>query len=184
RRGAGGGRAGTRPAARRGESRCGDGAGHGQACARRRVGAAAAPERRELDDGRVGDDRCRGRFRGSCPALAGFLPRTLRPGTRALARCLAADPPDVTKPLLWAVAAALVVPALAVAFGNTEPLAGDQWYLNQDRAWSYWPAQPSLAPVKVAVVDSGIDYGHPEFAGRILAGRSFVGGSWKHDSDG
>jgi hypothetical protein len=90
----------------------------------------------------------------------------------------------VTKPLLCAVAVALLVPALAVAFGNTEPLAADQWYLNQDRAWSYWPSQPSLAPVKVAVVDSGIDFGHPEFAGRILGGRSFVGGSWKHDSDG
>jgi subtilisin family serine protease len=90
----------------------------------------------------------------------------------------------VTKPLLCAVAVALLVPALAVAFGNTEPLAADQWYLSQDRAWSYWPSQPSLALVKVAVVDSGIDYGHPEFAGRILGGRSFVGGSWKHDSDG
>ena len=90
----------------------------------------------------------------------------------------------MTKPLLCAVAVALLVPALAVAFGNTEPLAADQWYLSQDRAWSYWPSQPSLAPVKVAVVDSGIDYGHPEFAGRILGGRSFVGGSWKHDSDG
>jgi hypothetical protein len=90
----------------------------------------------------------------------------------------------VTKPLLCAVAAALLVPALALAFGNTEPLATDQWYLTQDRAWSYWTSQPSLDPVKVAVVDSGIDYGHPEFAGRILAGRSFVGGSWKHDSDG
>ena len=90
----------------------------------------------------------------------------------------------MTKPLLCAFAAALLLPALAVAFGNTEPLAADQWYLTQDRAWSFWPAQPTLAPVKVAVVDSGIDYGHPEFAGRILAGKSFVGGSWKHDSDG
>jgi hypothetical protein len=90
----------------------------------------------------------------------------------------------VTKPLLCALAAALAVPALAVAFGNTEPLAPQQWYLTQDRAWSFWATQPSLAPVKVAVVDSGIDYGHPEFAGRILAGRSFVGGTWKHDTDG
>jgi serine protease len=90
----------------------------------------------------------------------------------------------VTKPLLCAVAAALLLPALALAFGNTEPLAADQWYLTQDRAWSYWATQPTLATVKVAVVDSGIDYGHPEFAGRILAGRSFVGGSWKHDNDG
>jgi subtilase family protein len=90
----------------------------------------------------------------------------------------------VTKPLLCVVAAALLLPALAVAFNNTEPLATDQWYLTQDRAWSYWAAQPTLATVKVAVIDSGIDYGHPEFAGRILAGRSFVGGSWKHDNDG
>jgi subtilisin family serine protease len=90
----------------------------------------------------------------------------------------------VTKPLLCAVAAALLAPALALAFGNTEPLAAQQWYLAQDRAWTYWPQQPTLAPVKVAVIDSGIDYGHPEFAGRILAGRSFVGGTWKRDTDG
>jgi serine protease len=90
----------------------------------------------------------------------------------------------VTKALLFVLAAALLLPAAAPAFGNTEPLAADQWYLTQDRAWSYWPTQPPLAQVKVAVIDSGIDYGHPEFAGRILAGRSFVGGSWKHDSDG
>jgi hypothetical protein len=90
----------------------------------------------------------------------------------------------VTKPFLCALAAALLLPAAAPAFNNTEPLAADQWYLTQDRAWSYWPTQPTLATVKVAVIDSGIDYGHPEFAGRILAGRSFVGGSWKHDNDG
>jgi hypothetical protein len=38
--------------------------------------------------------------------------------------------------------------------------------------------------VKVAVIDSGIDYGHPEFAGRIAGGRSFVAGSWRQDTDG
>src|SRR5581483_1964743 len=110
--------------------------------------------------------------------------RTLCSGARALARRLAADPPDVTRSLLWAALAALVLPALVLAFGNTEPLAQQQWYLTQDRAWSYWPQQPTLAPVKVAVIDSGIDYGHPEFAGRILAGKSFVSGTWKRDTDG
>ncbi len=72
----------------------------------------------------------------------------------------------------------------SLAFDNTEPLASKQWYLPTDRAWNFWPTAPQLAPVTVAVVDSGIDYGHPEFAGRILAGRSFVSGSWKHDADG
>jgi len=90
----------------------------------------------------------------------------------------------VTKSIPCALAAALLLPALALAFGNTEPLAPQQWYLTQDRAWSFWPQEPTLAPVKVAVIDSGIDYGHPEFAGRILAGRSFVGGTWKRDTDG
>jgi subtilase family protein len=90
----------------------------------------------------------------------------------------------VTKTFLCALAASLLFPALAVAFPNPEPLAAQQWYLDVDRAWSYWPVQPTLAPVKVAVIDSGIDYGHPEFAGRIIAGKSFVGGSWKHDTDG
>ena len=72
----------------------------------------------------------------------------------------------------------------SLAFDNSEPFAGDQWYLSIDRAWNYWTEVPKLAPITVAVIDSGIDYGHPEFIGRIVAGRSFVAGSWKHDSDG
>jgi hypothetical protein len=82
-------------------------------------------------------------------------------------------------------AAALLAAPAASAFDNTEPLAAKQWYLTADRAWDYWPAMPQLAPVKVAVIDSGIDYGHPEFAGRIAGGHSFVpGSSWKEDTDG
>jgi subtilisin family serine protease len=69
-------------------------------------------------------------------------------------------------------------------FANTEPFAAKQWYLTEDQAWSFWPRQPKLATVKVAVLDTGIDASHPEFIGRIAAGKSFVGGSWKHDTDG
>ena len=91
----------------------------------------------------------------------------------------------MNRTLLCAVAAALAVPAAALAFPNTAPLAAHQWYLEQDRAWSFWPQQPSLKAVKVAVIDSGIDYGHPAFAGRIIGGRSFVAGtSWQRDTDG
>jgi subtilisin family serine protease len=86
--------------------------------------------------------------------------------------------------VLAALAAALCFAGGAAAFDNTEPDAAQQWYLEQDKAWSFWPAMPTLAPIKVAVVDSGIDYGHPEFRGRIVAGRSFVSGSWKQDDDG
>jgi len=86
--------------------------------------------------------------------------------------------------LALAAVAALGVSATASAFPNTEPLAAQQWYLTADKAWDYWPSMPALAPVKVAIIDSGIDAGHPEFAARIVGGRSFVGGSWRHDSDG
>jgi subtilisin family serine protease len=80
--------------------------------------------------------------------------------------------------------AALVLPTLAFAFDNLEPLAAKQWYLEQDRAWSYWTEQPQLAPVEVAVIDSGVDGTHPEFADRIVAAKSFVGGSPYRDEQG
>jgi subtilisin family serine protease len=97
----------------------------------------------------------------------------------------------VTRGLALAtVALALVVPALALAAGtassfeNTEPLAARQWYLEQDRAWELWPVRPDLFPVRVAVVDSGIDGGHPDLRGRVVAAKSFVGGSPYRDVEG
>lgn len=83
-----------------------------------------------------------------------------------------------------AAIAALALPAVAAAFDNLEPLASHQWYLQYDHAWSYWPAPPQLAPINVAVIDSGIDGTHPEFAGRIVAAKSFVGGSPLRDDQG
>ncbi len=86
--------------------------------------------------------------------------------------------------LVFAALVVLLLPAAALAFPNTEPDAAQQWYLTQDNAWSFWATQPKLAQVRVAVIDSGIDAGHPEFAGRIAAGASFVGGSWRTDTCG
>jgi subtilisin family serine protease len=87
--------------------------------------------------------------------------------------------------LLLVVLAALLAAPAALAFDNTEPLGAKQWYLTADHAWDTWPEMPQLAPVRVAVIDSGIDYGHPEFVGRIAGGRSFVpGSSWKEDTYG
>ena len=62
-----------------------------------------------------------------------------------------------------------------LSFANTEPFQARQWYLPQDRAWDFWKQQqPDLPTVKVAVIDTGVDYGHPDLAGRIVGGRSFV----------
>ncbi|MGH3001910.1 MAG: S8 family peptidase [Gaiellaceae bacterium] len=81
-------------------------------------------------------------------------------------------------------ALALALPAVAAAFDNTEPYAAKQWYLDEDNAWSFWPSVPTLAPVRVAVIDSGIDGTHPDLIGRVVAARSFVGGSAYTDEQG
>jgi len=78
---------------------------------------------------------------------------------------------------LLLVTAVLALPASAAGFAPTDPLAAKQWYLTQIQAFDFWPdVVPTLAPVRVAIVDSGLDVGHPEFAGRVIGTRSFVGG--------
>jgi subtilisin family serine protease len=81
--------------------------------------------------------------------------------------------------------AALAAAAPAAAFTPADPLAPKQWYLTEDHAFDAWDVPPpNLVPVKVAVVDSGIDATLPDFAGRIADGRSFVGGDWRVDTEG
>jgi subtilisin family serine protease len=77
-----------------------------------------------------------------------------------------------------------IVASRSLAFTPNDPLASSQWYLAAVRAFDHWPARPPQPPVRVAVIDSGIDGGHPEFAGRIAAARSFVGGSPLVDRQG
>jgi hypothetical protein len=91
---------------------------------------------------------------------------------------------------LLAVAGTLLLAVTATAaarstFSTNDPLAPRQWYLQRDHAFDFWPTLPQLTPVKVAVIDSGIDGGHPDFpASRIAAAKSFVGGSPLVDTDG
>lgn len=66
--------------------------------------------------------------------------------------------------------------ASVVSFVPTDPLAGRQWYLQQIRAFDFWAELPQLAPLRVAVIDTGIDRDHPDFVGRIALAKSFVGG--------
>jgi hypothetical protein len=78
---------------------------------------------------------------------------------------------------LLLAAAALAVPVAASGFAPTDPLTSRQWYLSQIHAFDFWPdAPPVLAPVRVAVIDSGLDLDHPEFAGKVALAQSFIGG--------
>ena len=79
---------------------------------------------------------------------------------------------------LGAAAVALAAPATAVAFTPpNDPLVPRQWYLGRDRALDIFDAAKQLIPVRVAVIDSGVDASHPELRGRIAASKSFVGGT-------
>jgi subtilisin family serine protease len=81
--------------------------------------------------------------------------------------------------------AALAFTGSAAAFTPADPLAAKQWYLQQDHAFDAWAEPPTtLAPVKVAIVDSGLDCSLPDFQGRLAAEKSFVGGDPCTDTEG
>jgi len=68
-----------------------------------------------------------------------------------------------------------VGPSRSLAFVPNDPLLYAQWYVDAIQPFDFWEAYPSFdTPVLVAVIDSGIDATHPEFAGRIVEARSFV----------
>lgn len=66
-----------------------------------------------------------------------------------------------------------------LAFVPNDPLMVRQWYLAQIHAFDFWQALPPLPPIKVAVIDSGLDLSHPEFKDRLFAWKSFVGSTLK-----
>lgn len=84
------------------------------------------------------------------------------------------------------LAAAVAVPT-AVAGGAqqpNDPFLARQWYVGRDHALDTFDTAKQLPTVRVAVIDSGVDGGHPELKGRIAAAKSFVGGSPRTDSFG
>lgn len=83
-----------------------------------------------------------------------------------------------------AAALFLAVPSAALAFSPNDPYVSRQWYLAEDKAFDAFPELPTTLPtVRVAVIDSGIDKSHPDLVHRVVAEKSFVGGS-ANDTDG
>ncbi len=75
-------------------------------------------------------------------------------------------------------------PSRRLAFTPNDPLANRQWYLTRIHAFDAWPQLPALTGVPVAVLDSGVDSGHPDLQRQIVDGRSFVSSSWETDTNG
>ena len=71
--------------------------------------------------------------------------------------------------------AALVLGACAnTGFGEpNDPLAVDQYAIDQHNMVDAWQRSTGEGSV-IAIVDTGIDLDHPEFAGRLVAGYDFV----------
>jgi subtilisin family serine protease len=87
--------------------------------------------------------------------------------------------------LFGAAVAALVATSSAAAFTPPNQYYAKQWYLAQDHAFDAWDAPPSLASVKIAIVDSGVDCSLPDFQpGQIAEKKSFVGGNACVDNQG
>jgi subtilisin family serine protease len=58
---------------------------------------------------------------------------------------------------------------------QTDPWgSGGQWDMRITGTSSAWDLQRGSASVTVAVIDTGADYAHPDLAGSLLPGRSFV----------
>ena len=116
------------------------------------------------------------------------LQRALGPGAESLAPLPALVVERATAPRAAALPGAIYVERLGVrrlSWVPNDPLK--QWHLTANRAFDFWdtaPLLPPLEPVRVAVIDSGIDAKHPEFEGKIFDAKSFVGGSAKVDQDG
>ena len=75
-------------------------------------------------------------------------------------------------------------PSRRLSFTPNDPLAARQWYLSRIHAFDSWPQFPALEPVRVAVLDSGVDSIHPELEDQIVDGRSFVASDWESDTNG
>ena len=70
------------------------------------------------------------------------------------------------------------------AYVPNDVLAPKQWHLEYNRTFDFWETPTILPAVRVAVIDSGIDGDHPDFAGKIADAKSFVGGSARVDEEG
>ena len=75
------------------------------------------------------------------------------------------------------LAVAAVVASVAIQFGGPvraeEPLEAQQWSLEAMHVRGAWALARGAGAV-VAIVDSGIDLDHPDLAGRLLPGRTFL----------
>ncbi|HET8953102.1 MAG TPA: S8 family serine peptidase [Solirubrobacteraceae bacterium] len=113
--------------------------------------------------------------------------RAALPGAESLAPIPALVVERRTAPRLRDLPGAVYVERLGTrraAYVPNDVLAAKQWHLEFNRTFDFWETPTPLPAVRVAVIDSGIDADHPDFAGKIAETRTFVGGSARVDEEG
>ena len=160
------------PRASRAGSSCDD-----AACTRpRRCGRARAAGRSGPLRHRRGDRERSSRLRAALPDAESLAPipalvveRTTPPSLRDLPGATYVERLGARRP----------------AYVPNDLLAAKQWHLEFNRTFDFWETPTPLAAVRVAVIDSGIDGDHPDFAGgKIADAKTFVGGSARVDEEG
>lgn len=88
-------------------------------------------------------------------------------------RAIAYAEPDY---LAYALGSRAVAPDQIATPGvyPSDPLWPQQWGMRRAQAPLAWPVTTGRVTVLVAMIDSGIDLGHPEFAGRIVTGYDYI----------
>ncbi len=61
--------------------------------------------------------------------------------------------------------------------GSNDPYAQRQWHLAKVGAPAAWPLAPGSTRFALAVIDTGVDKGHPDLVGRVADGRNFLPGA-------
>lgn len=55
-----------------------------------------------------------------------------------------------------------------------DPLFAQQWHLNRVNALESWSVTQGNPDLIVSVVDTGVDYNHPDLAGRVIKGKDYT----------
>lgn len=71
---------------------------------------------------------------------------------------------------------ALGLPAASTVSSN-DPRRGLQWYVGKVQANQAWTISKGNSRFPIAIVDTGVDTGHPDLAGRVVGGRNFLPGA-------
>ena len=125
-----------------------------------------------------------GRLGGAAPAPADAVPASPAPGQNVAAEYLRAFQAGVNATVEHALAAA-GLPGGGAAPGNIElaalPETAFTWGLQVTNVAA---SQFSGRGVRVAVLDTGLDLGHPDFMGRAITAQSFIQGQGVQDGHG